>query len=104
MALAKSEWETAHPVAYGVDDRCQWGRAYELHLGEALEHGREGDPGFQTCQLRTQAEVDAYPEADVAVGIAPNVEALGVDELFWIAVGRADPRRYPLARFDGLPV
>src|SRR5262249_6478982 len=50
----------------------------------------KGDGGLEPRQRRAEAAVDAVPEGDVRVGVAGDVEAIGVREPGRIAVRRAD--------------
>ena len=73
--------------------------------GERLQSSqeiRESDAGFQAGERRPHAKVNAVPECDVRVGIARNVESVGVPELLGVTVGGADHRQHELACGDDL--
>src|SRR5678816_2670000 len=79
--LAKTA-KTNAPVALGYAGRRD--------PGKALEQRIEGDAGFHARDVHARAGVVAVAEGDVAVGLAADVEAVGVGELRRVAVGRAD--------------
>src|SRR5947209_7185114 len=58
--------------------------------GQAVEHGIERDFRLQARQGSAQAEMDATPEGEVTIGLALNVEAIGIGELSLVAVRRGD--------------
>src|SRR6187455_3344856 len=64
------------------------GSGFEMF--EAGENIGEGDSGFHAGEGCAEAGVDAVAEGDVRVWVAGDVEAGGITELFWIAVGGAD--------------
>src|SRR5437868_7234084 len=70
--------------------------------GQAVEHGIERDFRLQARQGSTQTEMDATPEGDGTIGLALNVEAIGIGELGLVAVRRADPGNDDLIRPDAL--
>ena len=57
---------------------------------EASEEVGEGDAGFHACKGGAYAGVDAVAEGDVGIGLAGDVEAVGVWEYFFVAIGGAD--------------
>src|SRR5574342_956774 len=65
---------------------------------EAPEQGGERDARFHARDVHAGAGVIAVAEGDVAVGLARDVEALGVGELRRVAVGGADRERDEGAR------
>src|SRR3989440_7571201 len=70
--------------------------------GQTVEHGIEHNFRLQARQGSAQAEMDATPEGDVTIGLALNVEAIGIWELGLVAVRRADPGYNELIRPDAL--
>src|SRR6266700_7020811 len=69
---------------------------------QAVEHGIKRDFRFQTCQGSAQAEVDSTPESDVAIWLPLNVEAIGIGELGFVAVRRANPGHDHVTWLDAL--
>src|SRR5262245_22736873 len=57
---------------------------------KALEQRVEGDPRLHAGNVHSRAGVVAVAEGDVAVGLAADVEAVGLGELRRVAVGGAD--------------
>ena len=74
--------EADAPVAFGL--------SRELQVRKAREKARERDAAFHARDVHPGAGVLAVAERDVAVGLARDVEALGVRELARVAVRRAD--------------
>src|SRR2546430_3726049 len=69
---------------------------------QAVEHGIKRDFRFQACKGSTQAEVDSTPESDVAIWLPLNVEAIGIGELSFVAVRRANPGHDHVTWLDAL--
>ena len=70
----------------------------ESHLGEPSQQGRERDLGFHARQRRTEAEVDAVAEREMAAVRAVDVERRWIVELRAVAVGRRRFRSTPASR------
>src|SRR6266566_3632165 len=69
---------------------------------QAVEHGIKRDFRFQACKGSAQAEVDSTPESDMAIWLPLNVEAIGIGELGFVAVRRANPGHDHLTWLDAL--
>src|SRR6266567_7420516 len=69
---------------------------------QAVEHGNKRDFRFQARKGSAQAEVDSTPESDMAVWLPLNVEAIGIGELGFVTVRRANPGHHHLTRLDAL--
>ena len=77
----------------GEEDALALGHAAGLppQPGQPLEEQRERDPQLEPGERRSDAEVDAFPERDVAAEVgAARVEAVGVGELALVAVRRGE--------------
>ena len=59
----------------------------DLPLGETLQHLLERDTRLEPGQVRAEAEVEAVAEAQVALDLAMDVEAVRVRELTLVPVG-----------------
>src|SRR6185369_14611851 len=78
--------------------------ARKLELMNTFQEIGQGYAGFQACERRTQAEVNAVPERQVRIRIARDVKSPGVAELRRITVRRTDHCEDQLARWDHLSV
>ncbi len=65
---------------------------YPLKVGETLQQSFERNPRLQTGQWSTQAEVNAIAKAQVTIGSALDIKAVGVGELCLIEIGRGEER------------
>src|SRR5690606_18003523 len=61
-----------------------------LERAGACEEGLGDDAGFEAGEGRAEAVVDAVAEAEVVVGVAAQVEAVGLREVAGVAVGRRE--------------
>jgi len=57
---------------------------------EALQEERKGNFSFEPGEWGTEAEVRAESEREVSIGLASDVEAVGLVELFGVTVGGAE--------------
>ena len=57
---------------------------------EAVEQGIDRHPRFHAGQVHPQAHVDAEPESDVLLGLAEQVECVGVGVAAFVPVGAAE--------------
>ena len=76
--------------------------AGKLKIFDPLQEIGKRDPGFQSCQRRTKAGMDAVAERQVRVGIAGDVKAVRIVELPGITVGGAHHRKNKLSSWDHL--
>jgi hypothetical protein len=58
---------------------------------EALHHSADGGLGFHPGERHPGAGVDARAKGKMPVGLAADIETVGVGELGRIAIGCADP-------------
>src|SRR6185295_9863110 len=76
----------------------------ELEVGKAREQMTEHDAELASGQVGSEAEVRAAAaEGHVEVGLAPDVELLGIVERPGIAVGGGKEQGHPVTGLDGLP-
>ena len=59
-------------------------------VGRDIDEGTDGGASFEAGQRRAEAKVDATTEAQVRVRVAADVEAVGIVEPGWVAVGRTE--------------
>src|SRR5207245_3117326 len=87
----RSRRPLARHVLEAVDeDRKQGlGRSRDLEVGEAAEDLPEHDGDFPPGKVRAETKVRSAAEADVLVGVAPEIEAEGVGEYRLITIPRA---------------
>ena len=80
-----------------------WGVSLvQAEIAETAQQRVEGDLPLHPGERRADAEVSAVAEAEVRVGMAPDVEALRIGELRRITIGRGEHAHDLLARLDGL--
>src|SRR5699024_7620108 len=77
--------------------------AGDLDGGEGVEQLLQEHPPLQAGQVHAEAEVLPDAETEVGVGVATNVEAVGVVEHRRVAVGRRVVRDHLVAGGDGGP-
>src|SRR5262245_63861995 len=75
------------------------GRAGFVHLvvGEAVADLLEDDARFEAREGLADADVVPVAEVDLALGVAVDVEAVGIRELALVAAGGAGDEGHPLA-------
>src|SRR5262249_3768189 len=76
----------------------------DLDAGKAGEEPLERDGRLHASERGPQAHVDAGAEGDVAIGVAADVDLLGILEGGGIAVGGGEAGEDHLAAADGLAV
>ena len=74
----------------------------EGEIGEAGEEFLEGDLGFDAGELGAEAVVDAGAEGEVAIGMAVEIELVGVFEAGGVAVGGSERCEEHLTAADGV--
>ena len=81
-----------------------WQITCKIELADSRQEFGESDPGFQARQGCAKAKMDPVPEGQVRVGIARDVEAVRVGELFWITICRSEHHQGHFPGGDGLTV
>src|SRR5215218_8012780 len=76
--------------------------ARQTEIAEAAQKRAEGDLALHPGQRRADAEVRAVPEAEMGVGMAPNLKPLRIGKLRRVAIGRGEHAHDLLARLDRL--
>ena len=76
----------------------------QLEVGNAREKFGERNLCLQSRQRRAEAEVNALPEGDMRVWITRDIEAIGILERLWIAIGGANHCQHNLSGRDFLAV
>ena len=83
--------QVLHPVDDHAVHHLEGGARHDPEVAEALDQHAERHAALEPGEGRAEAEVDAVAEGDVPVRAAPDVEPLGIRELGFVAVRRADP-------------
>src|SRR6202020_921260 len=103
--LRRGALERAGHAADAVDEIA--GQVYgfaRLDVRQLMQELAEDRPQLRPGQVRTQAEVHAAAaEADVRIGVAAQVKALGMLEHVGVVVARGVEHHHFLASPDGLP-
>src|SRR4051812_13075392 len=76
--------------------------AREFQILQPRQEIGERDPRLHSRERRAETGVNAMPESNVRVGLAPDIEAIRLAEFLWIAVCRAEHREHELARGNHL--
>jgi hypothetical protein len=100
----ESDRYVLHPIAQRTEDTLKRDVWDALYLVEAFKQDSQCDFGFQTGKGSTKTEMDAMPEGEMAVWIAPDIKGVGIRKLRLVAIGRIHVCDYPLTRLDLLSI
>src|SRR6266851_536737 len=77
---------------------AQWGvRISQTEMRKAFEHARDRNRAFHAGKRRADAIMDSFTEGEMVVGVARDVERLGIGKMGWVAIGGRD--NYERKRF-----
>src|SRR5690348_5698522 len=71
--------------------------ARQPEMAHPRQQIRQGNPRLHARKRRAKARMDAMSERDMQVGMARDVEAVGIVELLWVAVCSPDHCEHQLA-------
>src|SRR6266851_9621000 len=63
----------------------QWGvRIGQTEMRKAFEHARDRNRAFHAGKRRADAIMDSFTEGEMVVGVARDVERLGIGKMGWV--------------------